>query len=216
MSIVFTGDEFADGANTIIDALAKENIKASFFFTGRFYSNKNFGNIIRKLKTNGHYIGAHSNDHLLYCDWVKRDSLLVSHEQFTMDLLQNYKEMKRFGIEKKNARFFLPPYEWYNDSIALWTEQLNLQLINFTPGTISTADYTWPGLKNYRDSKIIFESIKSFKSKRASGLNGFILLLHIGTDPKRKDKFYAYLPELLRWLKQKGYQPVRVNELLGH
>ncbi|MEO7263820.1 MAG: polysaccharide deacetylase family protein [Ferruginibacter sp.] len=214
MSIVFTGDEFADGGSTIIDALAKENIKASFFFTGRFYGNKKFENIIHKLKKNGHYLGAHSNEHLLYCDWEKRDSLLVSHEQFNLDLQKNYERMKSFGIAKRNARYFLPPYEWYNDSIALWTKQQNLQLINFSPGTNGAADYTWPELKNFRNSESIFESIETCEARSTAGLNGFILLLHIGTDPRRIDKFYYYLPQLLRWLKEKGYQPVKVDELL--
>ncbi len=57
-------------------------------------------------------MGAHSDKHLLYCDWNKRDSLLVSKEQFTSDLLQNYTAMSAFGIRRKEAPFFLPPYEW--------------------------------------------------------------------------------------------------------
>ena len=36
IAIVFTGDEFADGGNTIINTLKQENIKASFFLTGGF------------------------------------------------------------------------------------------------------------------------------------------------------------------------------------
>jgi hypothetical protein len=40
---------------------------------------------------------------------------------------------------KKNALFFLPPFEWYNDSNAAWTKQQGIQLVNFTPGTYSNA-----------------------------------------------------------------------------
>jgi peptidoglycan/xylan/chitin deacetylase (PgdA/CDA1 family) len=49
----------------------------------------------------------------------------------------------------------------------------------------------------------------------AGGLNGFILLMHIGTDAARTDKFYYQLPELIRWLKSRGYTMVGVDELLG-
>jgi endoglucanase len=39
-------------------------------------------------------------------------------------------------------------------------------------------------------------------------------LLHIGSDPKRKDKFYHKLPELINYLKSKKYQMVTINQLL--
>jgi peptidoglycan/xylan/chitin deacetylase (PgdA/CDA1 family) len=212
--MVFTGDEFADGAAAINKALEKENIKASFFFTGRFYNNKNFAKAIAGLKEKGHYLGAHSNDHLLYASWEKRDSLLISQKTFKKDLAKNYTAMEKYGISKKDAPFFLPPYEWYNDSIAGWTKQWGLQLISYSPGTISAADYTWPGLKNYRSSESILQSIKNYEASSAKGLNGFILLLHIGTDSKRTDKFYDQLPQLIQWLKAKDYQLVRVDDLL--
>ncbi len=108
----------------------------------------------------------------------------------------------------------MPPYEWYNDSIAVWSKELNLQLINYTPGTLSHADYTTPEMKNYRSSQTIWNSIIDFEKKSPSGLNGFILLLHIGTDPKRTDKFYLRLPELIFWLKQKNYRLMKIDELL--
>ena len=107
---------------------------------------------------------------------------------------------------------FLPPYEWYNDSISVWTKDLGFQLINFTPGTKSTADYTTPDMKNYRGSDDIYNSIVQYEQSR--GLNGFILLVHIGTDPKRTDKFYHHLPRLVKYLKAKGYQFQTVNQLL--
>ncbi len=166
------------------------------------------------MKKDGHYLGAHSDQHLLYNDWSKRDRLLVTKKEFKKDLLKNYTEMKPFGVSKQQSKYFLPPYEWYSDSIAVWTKELNLQLINYTPGTLSHADYTTPEMKNYRSSQIIWNSIVEYEKKSPSGINGFILLLHIGTDPKRTDKFYFRLPQLIAWLKQKGYRLVRIDELL--
>ena len=163
----------------------------------------------------GHYLGAHSDKHLLYNDWTKRDSLLVKKQEFKKDVLQNYAEMKKFGVSKTDAAFFLPPYEWYNDSIAAWTKEMGLQLINYSPGTRSAADYTWPELKNYQSSEAIFQSILNYEQTKPAGLNGFILLLHIGTDPKRTDKFYHRLPELIQLLKTRGYQFKKINELLN-
>jgi len=181
IALVFTGDGFADGGEYIFSILNKHNIKASFFFTGNFYSNPKFSDIIQSLVLGKHYVGAHSDKHLLYCDWSKRDSLLVTKHEFTEDLNNVYSKMKKYGISINKTKYFLPPYEWYNDSISSWTEEMGLQLINFTPGTLSNADYTIPEMKNYRSSKTIYNSIINYEKERKSGLNGFILLTHIET-----------------------------------
>lgn len=214
IALVFTGDEFADGGDYIAKTLDEKKVKASFFFTGRFYRNKEFSKVIQQLRKDGHYLGAHSDRHLLYCDWNNRDSLLVTKKQFRFDLADNYTEMIRHNIDLQKATFFLPPYEWYNDSIAAWTKELQLQLINYTPGTLSHADYTTPVDKNYRSSEEIYQSIIQNEQSKPTGLNGFIFLMHIGTDPKRSDKFYKYLLKLIQYLKTKGYQFQRVDSLL--
>ncbi|PRY11695.1 polysaccharide deacetylase [Pontibacter ummariensis] len=212
---MFTGDEFADGGATILHVLKEHDVKASFFLTGRFYHNPAFQELIRQLKTAGHYLGAHSDGHLLYCDWAKRDSLLVTQEQFRKDLALNYSRMKAFGVDKEQARYFLPPYEWYNSQIAAWTKAEGLQLVNFSPGTRTPADYTWPEMgKGYVASDRIVQSVLEKEAKDPNGLNGFILLVHIGTDPRRTDKFYKKLDELLTKLQHKGYSFSRINQLL--
>lgn len=214
LALVFTGDEYADGAKVIRDTLKKQNVKASFFFTGRFYRNPQFKEAIQNLKRDHHYLGAHSDAHLLYADWNFRDKTLITKEEFARDLGNNFAAMKTFGIDKQNAAYFLPPFEWYNQTIADWSKELNLRLINFTPGTRSNADYQTPSEKNYLSSHRILDKIKEYEAKDVNGLKGFILLTHIGTAPERTDKFYNLLDELIVWLKSKNYRLVRVDELL--
>lgn len=214
IALVFTGDTFADGGTHIRQVLALQQIKASFFFTGNFYRNPDFKTLIEDLIADGHYLGAHSDAHLLYCAWENRDSLLVTPEQFTADLAANYREMEKFGIVKSAARYFMPPYEWYNASISAWTQAWELQLVNYTPGTRSHADYTYPEMQTrYVPSAKIYQSILTYETSQADGLNGFILLSHIGTDPRRTDKFYFRLEKLLPALRDKGYRFKRIDEL---
>jgi peptidoglycan/xylan/chitin deacetylase (PgdA/CDA1 family) len=212
---VFTGDEFADGGQTIADILKKNNIKASFFLTGNFYRNEEFSPIINRLKNEDHYLGPHSDKHLLYADWNNRDSLLLTKKKFMRDLNKNYKRMAAFNIKKEDALYFIPPYEWYNKSIVNWTEALGLVLVNFSPGTRSAADYTYPGMNGYRSSEEIYQSIMTCEQQDAHGLNGFILLTHIGTDERRTDKFYNKLSSLINDLTIKGYSFIRIDQLLG-
>jgi peptidoglycan/xylan/chitin deacetylase (PgdA/CDA1 family) len=215
LAIVFTGGDYADGGEHIRKVLKTQDARASFFFTGDFYRNPDFRSIISDLKDDGHYLGAHSDKHLLYCDWTKRDSLLLSKDGFLDDLEANYDEIAEFGIEKEEAKYFMPPFEWYNDTISQWTKDAGFQLINFTPGTRSNADYTTPDMPSYRSSEEIFQSIVHYERSSTWGLNGFILLIHIGTAPKRTDKFYDRLEELILWLKGDGYELKRIDELLG-
>lgn len=44
------------------------------------------------------------------------------------------------------------------------------------------------------------------------GLNGHILLIHLGTVPERTDKFYNHLPRLIRTLQRRGYEFVPLQE----
>jgi peptidoglycan/xylan/chitin deacetylase (PgdA/CDA1 family) len=203
--LVFTGHEFADGYDIIKQALDVHQVKAHFFFTGDFYRIPQHEPIIRQLLQGGHYLGAHSDKHLLYCSWENRDSLLIGKKEFITDLHNNYLELQRFGIQKSDAPVFMPPYEWYNDSISRWTSEMGLTLINYAPGTLSHTDWTYPELgTGYRSSDVIYKSIVDFEKKQ--GMNGFILLLHIGTDPRRKDKFYGKLDPLIRYLISRGYK----------
>jgi len=214
IALVFTGDEFADGGEVIRKTLNKQNIKASFFLTGKFYDNPLFKSLIIGLKQDGHYLGAHSDQHLLYCDWTKRDSLMVTQKQFSDDMKRNYMKMKKFGILKKDARYFLPPYEWYNKKIAEWTREEGLQLINYTPGTRSNADYTYPEMgSKYVSSDNVQKSILEYEIKDPKGLNGFILLVHIGTDQRRTDKYYLQLDNLITILKAKGYSFMKADKI---
>lgn len=206
LHLIFTGGDYNDGGHWIKNQLKKKKVPAHFFFTGDFYRNPENKRLIKALKRQGHYLGPHSDRHLLYASWEDRDSLLVDRPTFTTDLLNNYKVMEDFGITRAETPLFMPPYEWYNQQISDWTAALGLRLINFTPGTRSNADYTTPDMgPRYVPSKRIYDSILTYEQQSTKGLNGFLLLVHIGTHPDRTDKFYYLLPDLIDELRSRGY-----------
>jgi len=200
--LCFTGHDFNDGFDHVLEVLKENAIKGSFFLTGDFIRVN--GEITKKIKQEGHYIGAHSDKHLLYCDWNKRDSLLHTVDSIKMDISQNLEELYKLNI---NPETFMPPYEWYNLSVVNAAADLNQQVINFTPGTRSHADYTTPDLKHYISSRDILESIYNFEDR--NGMNGFHLLIHPGVSPLRTDKFYLHLDDLIVKLREKGYSYAR-------
>ena len=215
VALVFTGDEYGEGLTKVQQILDREKVKAGFFFTGRFYRNPAFAKGIKALEKNNHYLGAHSNEHLLYNDWKNRNQLLVSYDSFNTDLKKNFQAMENLGIDTRSSKLFIPPYEWWNDSVASWCDWNGLRLFSFTPGTYTNADYTWPEMGNSYQSNAALMSKLTDLTATPGKLNGNILLLHVGTDPRRKEKLYNELPAIIGLLRNKGYAIKRIDELIN-
>lgn len=198
----FTAHEFMEGLPYVAGVLDSMKVRASFFLTGDFV--RTHPDWVKRLYGSGHYVGAHSDKHLLYCDWTKRDSLLEPLPVIRKDLEDNVEELVRLGIPRNSVRFFMPPYEWYNRSVFELVNSMGYVMVNFSPGTSSNADYTTPDMKNYLSSDTIMARI--IRYERTRGMNGFHLLIHVGTDPARTDKLYKRLPELITYLRSRGYR----------
>ncbi|HOS71022.1 MAG TPA: glycoside hydrolase family 9 protein [Bacteroidales bacterium] len=203
--LLFSADDHNDGFDHILDVLSKTGSGASFFLTGNFLRNPGNEKYIRRIVSGGHFAGPHSDRHLLYAPWEKRDSLLVDREQFVSDLRANYRELAKRKAGKPGTLYFLPPYEWYNSAIAHWTSSLGIKLINFTPGTGTNADYTTPDMSNYRSSDELLEGLKRYEASDPRGLRGAMILIHPGTHPDRTDKLYLKLGEIITFFSAKGY-----------
>ena len=203
LMLVFTAADKNDGTQPILRTLRKNRVRAAFFLTGHFY--ERFPHDVGQLLRAGHYVGSHGYAHLLYSSWENRDSMLVTRQAFRQDMLKSYELMARAGIDTLLARWFMPAYEHYNDTVSRWAREMGLSLINYTPGSTSNADYTIPSMKNYRSSETIYRNILALEERE--GLNGHILLFHLGTHDDRKDKFYqGWLDRLIGELKHRGYR----------
>ncbi len=216
IALVFTGHEYAEGGEIILNELAKHEARASFFFTGAFLANSNFVPLVNRTIDEGHYVGPHSDQHLLYCSWGGSRRTLVSEEEFMQDLLANAARIpSRRPEERRFNRYFLPAFEHYNREIFDWSRKLRWTLVNYTPGTRSNADYMGEADTNFVSSQAIFDSIRQREHEDPHGLNGFLLLLHVGSGPARADKFHHRFGELLDYLAGQGYEFVGVDQLLG-
>ncbi len=217
IALQFTGGNFADGGTIILDELKVRNAKASFFFIGDFYRKPDFKTLIERIKQEGHYLGPHSDEHPLYASWDDPPKLLITQQEFAADLDGNLKTMQDlFGITKDQALYFIPPYEHYTEEIADWTTSQGMILINLTRGTRSHTDYMEDDDPKYVPSTDIVKSILDYEQKDPDGMNGFMLLMHIGAAPGRtRDHLYKHLGKLMDELSKRGYQFVRIDELLS-
>ena len=201
--LIFSADEAFEVAGIILGTLEKHGAKGSFFLTGNCLRNKKHEEIIKRIIKEGHYVGGHSDNHLLYVSWDNRQQMLVTADSLIMDFKKNMAELGKYGIETDSIKYFLSPYEWYNSETVGLIQSQGQKVINMTPGIRTAADYTTPDMKNYKSSQELIDQLYQFE--RENGLNGAIMLIHPGTHPDRIDKLYLRLDEIIEYLKKKGY-----------
>jgi peptidoglycan/xylan/chitin deacetylase (PgdA/CDA1 family) len=213
LALIFTGDKFGESATPILDALAERSVKGSFFLTGGFVEQDSLRPAIKRMVDEGHYVGPHSDSHPLYAPWEDRRKSLVTAEFFQDDLQKNIDGLRGIGALRPEAPIlFVPPYEWYNAEQVAWSDAMGVGLINFTPGSGSNRDYAREGDRVFVPSQQILDDVLAYEQKDPHGLNGFLLLLHLGSG--RRDPFHPQLGKLCDELAKRGYEFARVDELL--
>lgn len=213
MALIFTGHDLSEGTAEVLASLKNNGVKGSFFLTGDYLRTPGFKSYVRQMLNDGHMVSGHSDKHLLVSDWGSRDVLLVKRDSFVADLKANLKALERVGVQREQLSYYIPSYEWYNSETVDWAKTVGLSSVNYTPGIRTAADYTYPEMgARYLSSTAILDNLWSYEARY--GLNGFLILIHMGTDDRRKDKLYHHLDDIISILKGKGYQLVDVPDLL--
>ena len=214
LALIFTGGDFGEGTGHVLDTLKSHRIKASFFFTGDYLRKPQHQDYLKRVVAEGHYLGPHSDSHPLYCPWEDRKKTLVTQDFFRADVQKNIDDLRGYGaLAKDKLVYFIPPYEWYNEDQVRWARAIGVLLFNFTPGSGSNRDWAPEGHKSFVPSQKIIDDILAYEQKDAHGLNGFLLLLHVGSE--RKDKTFLLLDGLLRELEARGYKFVTIEKMLS-
>ncbi len=213
IALIFTGHEHTDGAEEILATLEDRRVKASFFVTGEFLEQPGMTDWTRKAAVRGHYVGPHSHAHLLYASWDDRGKSLVTKDEFLADLRKNLDALRALGGAIGDPVWFIPPYEWYNASHAEWAASVGCRMFNFTSGSGSHRDFAPEGHRAFRPSADIIEDILQHETSARHGLNGHLLLMHLGSE--RQDRVPPLLPGLINTLHERGYEFVSVDQLLG-
>ncbi|WP_312349582.1 polysaccharide deacetylase family protein [Sphingobacterium multivorum] len=210
---MFTGHDLSEGTAEVLASLKHNGIKGSFFLTGDYLRTPGFKPYVRQMLSDGHWISGHSDKHILVSDWGSREVLLVKRDSFVADLKANLKALEGAGVKREQLSYYIPSYEWYNSETVDWAKAVGLHSVNYTPGIRTAADYTYPEMGGrYLSSTAILDNLWSYEARY--GLNGFLILIHMGTDDRRKDKLYHHLDDIISILKGKGYQLVDVPDLL--
>jgi len=219
VALTFDGGAHTRGAAEILDTLKERGVQATFFLTGRFI--QKHGDLVRRIHAEHHVLGNHteSHPHLTNFEADRTHSTLegVDRGFLIRQLEQVTNRYQALGIPM--SPIWRAPYGEQNRTINQWAASLGLMHIGWTQGsnwrmTLDTNDWVVrPSDPGYFSPDEVIKKIVNFGKGTEQGLNGGIILMHVGTLRKR-EPMYSRLGVLIDTLKSSGYQLVTIPEML--
>jgi peptidoglycan-N-acetylglucosamine deacetylase len=142
--------------------------------------------LVRRVVEEGHLLATHSYSH------PKRLSL----EKWREELQRTQQALLAARVQP--SAFFRPPHGIINDAVKTACGERGLQIILYT---LLSSDWQRPGAEAL---------VKQVVSRSAPG---GIIVLHDGGGDRRQT--VEALPAIIRGLRQRGLEPVRLDALLG-
>lgn len=175
---------FDDGPTTtvtplILDILKQEQIKALFFVTG--YGAKN-RDLVERIHREGHQIGTHTQNHE-QLDGLTREQIIEAVEPVNRTVEE---------ITGVRPRYFRPPHGAYDALVRDVLAELNLELINWSNGSLD-----WAGVdaNGHKDPALVVQAVEDQLHP------GAVILFH----DTHKHTAEA-LPEIINMLRADGYE----------
>lgn len=168
----------------ILDVLDANDVKATFFMTGGWVSE--YPDNVKDIAARGHELGNHSENH--------KYMTKLSDSKKSEELLSVHNKVKELtGID---MHVFRPPYGDYNNALITTAFKCGYYTIQWNVDSLDWKDY---------GADRILKTVTNHKNLQ----NGSIILMHNGA------KYTAEaLDELIKTLKNKGYEFVRMSDLI--
>jgi len=220
LALTFDGGSIANATPEILDILRAYRIRCTMFLTGQFI--QKFPDIVRRIVAEGHEVANHtfSHPHLTtYETNHQHDTLPHVTREFVQLELKKTEELFKKTTGRPMAPFWRPPYGEHNAEIRQWAAEIGYRMVGWTVGrgweeTLDTMDWVADSSSpSYRTAEEIRDKIFRAADAKPHGLNGAIILMHLGT-LRHNDFPHKKLPEIIEGLKQRGYQLVTISELM--
>lgn len=189
--IALTFDDVPDPRFTpqILDVLKEYGVKATFFVNGQRVLNH--PELAKRIHDEGHVIGNHSFTH--------PDFNKISMTAFISEIKKT--EQAIFPITGYIPKLIRPPYGEITEEQLIWAAEHKYRVVNWNVDSLD-----WKGLNKEQVLSNILSGIRP----------GAIVLQHGGGGYGSKlQGTIDALPEVIKTLKNQGYELVTVPELLG-
>lgn len=214
LALTFDGGSDSRHTKEILQILRDNNLKCTLFLTGKFIQQN--PNLVRTMVADGHEIGNHTYSHPHFTTYAENrrhnlrkgiDSLFVTRQLLKTDSVF-------FAVSGQHLLpYWRAPYGEYNDDILRWAAAAGYRHVRWSRG-FDTYDWvTDESSRLFRTPRQIFDHFQTQDRRQPAGLNGVIVLMHLGSQRNGNHVFQA-LPELISYLRQRGYKISKISELL--
>lgn len=182
----------------ILDTLKENNIKATFFVLGSRVSDNS--ELIKREYNEGHYIANHGYTHQYSKIYLSSSAVLKEYNK-TEEKIQ-----KALGIPEYTSNLFRFP----GGSVGGPYDDIKSKAITeFKKKNIAYLD--WNALTNDSDGADTKKEIMENLKKTVDGKDNVVILMHDAPD---KELTYKTLPDIIQYLKNKGYAFKNMYDLI--
>lgn len=191
IALTFDGGGNADSADVIVETLARENVPATFFLTGKFI--ERFPDSVAAVRGFADATGSELANHT------------YSHADITVFAPEHAKEeLSRAAALCSCKPFFRFPYGARTpETIALVND------LGYTAVRWSVDSWGWQGGKDGRDAVFIADRVVS------KATPGGIVLMHLGSAKDKTVLDADALSDIIVRLRAEGYRFVTLSEMFG-
>lgn len=171
----------------ILEVLNNYKVSATFFVLGSQV--EHHPDILRKIHNNGHEVANHSYSHANFSEISLNQ--VINEIETTNDIIES-----QIGYKPEVIR---PPYGYISDSQLDYFSNKDYKFVNWS---LDTRDWN----EEINNSDIMLARVKRLLHP------GAIILLHDGGGDRSNT--VEFLPYLIEYIKESGYELVSVSELL--
>lgn len=213
VALTFDGGSLDNGTIDILDTLKKYDVKCTMFLTGNFI--RHYPQLVKRIVSDGHETGNHSYSHP-HLTQLEINGGNETLDNVTYALIDKQLSRADSIFNKVSGKHFAPlwraPYGEFNNEIIRWAALAGYKHIGWSD-KCDTWDWVADTTSSiYRKNVEILARLLMVEDKY--GLNGKIILMHLGTERSREIP-YKILGEIIRKLRQRGYHFVTVSELIN-
>lgn len=222
VSLTFDGGSHCNAARAILDTLQSRDVHATMFLTGQFMHR--FPGVVREIVKRGHEIGNHTYSHPRLTAWAT-DRRHTTLPQVSADMIRRELDHADRILRKLTGKRTVPlwraPYGERNRQICLWGRRAGYLHVGWRQGrtwrqNLDSNDWVpdkeTPG---YHSPAEVYRKIMAAAKAQPYGINGGIVLMHLGTERKeREQQVHWILGRLIDDLRGLEYRFVPVSELV--
>ncbi len=214
LALTFDGGSMINGAQEILAILAENGIVTTMFITGQFI--EKYPELVLEMIYAGHEIANHTYNHPHLTTFEETGDHTTATgvtRKFLIDQLVQTDSLFQALTGCRMLPFWRAPYGEINQEILDWAAEAGYLHVGWTQG-FDTHDWvTDTNSPIYKTPEAVYQAILE-KDNGTRGLNGAIILMHLGTE-RESEKMFSMLPDLLDDLQHRGYNTVPISKLLN-